>query len=97
MEKFIERLKELRAQKGLSQAQLAKATGLSQSAITYWETGKRIPNAYAVIILARFFDVSTDYLSEIIEELNDQDMLKSQRISDLEKRIEKLENPDKKD
>ena len=62
MEKFIERLKELRAQKGLSQAQLAKATGLSQSAITYWDTGKRIPNAYAVIILARFFDVSTDYL-----------------------------------
>ena len=62
MEKFIERLKELRAQKGLSQAQLAKATGLSQSAITYWETGKRIPNASAVIILARFFDVSTDYL-----------------------------------
>ena len=62
MEKFIERLKELRAQKGLSQAQLAKATGLSQSAITYWETGKRIPNAHAVIILARSFDVSTDYL-----------------------------------
>mgnify|MGYP000019900443 CR=1 FL=1 len=62
MEKFIERLKELRFQKGLSQAQLAKETGLSQSAVAYWETGKRIPNAQAIIILARYFDVSTDYL-----------------------------------
>ena len=58
----MERLKELRMEKGLSQLQLAKATGFSQSAIAYWETGQRIPNAKAIIILARFFDVSTDYL-----------------------------------
>jgi len=62
MEKFIERLKELRIEKGISQAQLAKDTGLSQSAIAYWETGQRIPNAQAVIILAKYFNVSTDYL-----------------------------------
>lgn len=58
----MERLKELRLEKNLSQAKLAKATNLSQSSITYWETGQRIPNAKAIIILARFFDVSTDYL-----------------------------------
>ena len=62
MEKFIERLKELRKEKGLSQDQLSKATGLSQSAIACWETGQRIPNAQAVVILARYFEVSTDYL-----------------------------------
>ena len=62
MEKFIERLKELRLEKGISQDQLAKATGISQSAIAHWEIGERIPNAYAIIILARFFNVSTDYL-----------------------------------
>lgn len=62
MEKFIERLKALREEKGVSQAQLSKATGLSQSAIAFWETGKRIPNAQAIIILARYFGVSTDYL-----------------------------------
>ena len=62
VEKFIERLKELRIEKGISQAQLAKDTGLSQSAIAYWETGQRIPNAHAVIILAKYFNVSTDYL-----------------------------------
>lgn len=58
----MERLKELRMEKELSQLQLAKATGFSQSAITYWETGQRIPNAKAIITLAHFFEVSTDYL-----------------------------------
>lgn len=62
MDKFIERLKALREEKGVSQAQLSKATGLSQSAIAFWETGKRIPNAQAIIILARYFGVTTDYL-----------------------------------
>lgn len=62
MEKFTARLKELRNDKNLSQADLANSTGLSQSSITYWETGQRIPNAKAIIILARFFDVSIDYL-----------------------------------
>lgn len=62
MEKFAERLKELRTEKELSQVQLAKATGLSDSAIAYWETEQRVPNANAIIILARFFGVTTDYL-----------------------------------
>ena len=62
MEKFIERLKELRTDKKLSQDQLAKATGLSQSSIAYWESGKRIPSAQAILILANFFNVTTDYL-----------------------------------
>ena len=62
MEKFIERLKALREEKHVSQTQLAKDTGLSQSAITAWETGKRVPSAQAIIILARYFGVSTDYL-----------------------------------
>lgn len=62
MEKFAERLKELRNEKGLSQAQLAKATGLSRTALVYWETEQRVPNAKAIVILAKFFGVTTDYL-----------------------------------
>ena len=58
----MERLKELRLEKNLSQLELAKAIGFSQSSIVYWETGQRVPNAQAVIILAKYFNVSTDYL-----------------------------------
>lgn len=62
MKKFAVRLRELRIERGLSQEQLEKLTGISQTAITYWETGRRVPNAKAVLILAKFFDVTTDYL-----------------------------------
>ena len=47
----MKRLKELRLEKKLSQSQLAKAIGISQSAIAYWEIEKRTPNARAIIIL----------------------------------------------
>ncbi len=62
MKKFSERLKELRTEKKLSQMQLAKETGLSAGAIGFWETEQRVPNALAVITLANYFGVTTDYL-----------------------------------
>lgn len=60
--KFKERLKELRTAKGLSQMQLAKKLGLSQSAVAKWELGKTEPTASAIILLASFFEETTDYL-----------------------------------
>ena len=59
---FGSRLKELRIEKNLSQADLALETKLTQVAIAYWETEQRTPNAQAIIILARYFNVTTDYL-----------------------------------
>ena len=65
--KFAERLKELRIEKGLSQEQLSKAVNgqITPSAIGLWELNKRIPNLEAVIILAEYFGVSLDYMSGI--------------------------------
>ena len=40
--------------------ELAKATGISQSAIAKWELGKTEPTATAIITLAQFFDVDGD-------------------------------------
>ena len=62
MEMFKERLKELITDKNLTFEELAKVTGLSKSALNYWENGVRIPSAQAVIILAKYFNVTTDYL-----------------------------------
>ena len=62
MEILAERLKELREEKRLSQNELAKAVGLGQSSIAHWEKPDRIPNAEAVAILAKYFQVSADYL-----------------------------------
>ena len=62
MDKFSERLKELRMENGLSQRDLARATDLSQSAIVHWENNRRVPGADAIVTLAKFFNVSADYL-----------------------------------
>ena len=60
--KFAERLKDLRIEKGLSQIGLSKETGISSSAIAFWELEKRIPNLVDVVTLIRFFGVSADYM-----------------------------------
>ena len=62
---FAERLKELRLEKGLSQADLSKELNgkITASAIGHWENRKRIPNFDAVILLAQYFGVTTDYLA----------------------------------
>ena len=57
-----ERIKELRESKGISQTELAKNFNLTYTAISRWETGLRTPTLEDIILLAKFFDVTTDYL-----------------------------------
>lgn len=59
---FKERLKELREDSGLSMSELANKIGVSTNTISRWERGERIPNLEALVALAKFFKVSTDYL-----------------------------------
>lgn len=55
----ISSLRELR---GLSQAQLAKKLNIGTSTLGMWETDKRKPNPDALVSIANYFNVSTDYL-----------------------------------
>jgi len=59
---FAERLRDLRIEKGVGQNKLAADLGLSNSSISYWENAKQEPTASAIVKLATFFDVPTDYL-----------------------------------
>ncbi len=61
MNKFSERLKELRNEKGLSIRQLAKATNISNASISRWENGIQDITSVYIIILCKFFGVTTDY------------------------------------
>ena len=56
------RIKDLREDRDMRQSDLAAATGIDQRTISNYETGKTYPDAYALIKLADFFDVSIDYL-----------------------------------
>ena len=56
------RIKELRQSKGLSQSELAQKVGISNQAISHYETGKRHAKIETWQKLADYFDVSVPYL-----------------------------------
>lgn len=59
---FSERLQQLRTDANLSQAALAKALNTTQRRISYLETGKIQPDLSTLFNIAKYFDVSADYL-----------------------------------
>ncbi len=48
--------------RNLSNYQLSKETGISDSLIGYWRNGKRKPTLDNLILLAKHFNVTMDYL-----------------------------------
>lgn len=59
---FRRRLSELRANRQLTQAQLAEKAGLLPAAISHFETGFRFPTAATLAKLADALGVTIDYL-----------------------------------
>ena len=59
---FGARLRELRQNKGMTQAELAKALALGESTISFYEADKREPDYQTLKAVADFFGVTTDYL-----------------------------------
>ena len=57
-----ERIKYLREQKGLTQADLAKQLGITRSSVNAWEMGISVPSTQYIVELSDIFKVSTDYL-----------------------------------
>lgn len=62
MTKFKERLRDLRKEKELSQIQLAEKLGVDFRTISNWENGVRKPDIDMLVVVAEFFEVSTDFL-----------------------------------
>ena len=62
MRKFSERLKELRTEKVLSVAALGIQIQVSDATISRWENGQSDIKSEQLILLAKFFNVTTDYL-----------------------------------
>ena len=56
------RLRELRVEKDLTQTEIAKMLGMSQTGYSKYETGENDVPTAILIKLARFYDTSIDYL-----------------------------------
>lgn len=59
---FCDKLKELRAEKGISQTKLAADIHISRSAVAKWENGLGLPNDESLKLLSEYFGVSIDEL-----------------------------------
>lgn len=57
-----EKLKELRAEKKLTQKELANFLSVPIPTLSHWECGYAEPSCDDIINLCNFFNVSTDYL-----------------------------------
>ena len=71
---FSDRLVELRTEKKISQEQLAKELGKSRVTISYYENSERTPDMAGIIELAKFFEVTSDYLLGLSPCKNSQEL-----------------------
>lgn len=62
MENYGNSLKYQRELNGYTQSALAKATGLKQQMISWWEAGNGLPNIHFCVILADFYGITVDEL-----------------------------------
>ena len=63
------RFREAREKAGLSAAEVGRRIGVSQPAVTQWETGVKVPSVEMLCKLADLYCVSTDYLLDRDEQL----------------------------
>lgn len=91
---FGNRLKELRLKNGLSQSELGLAVGLSRGAISYYEAGDRTPDISVLFELAKYFNVTSDFLIGLsdnsttdieIQEISERIGLSDKAIQNMEK------------
>ena len=68
MASFEERLRHLRKEKGLSQAELAAKLHVINTTVSIWERGVRKPEMGTMERICEFFDVSLAYLLGTIDE-----------------------------
>ncbi len=76
------RIRELRAEKNISQAQLAHEIGMTEQALSYYERGKREPKLATWVKLANYFGVPVSYLQGIEAKAGPTSELEHQKSHD---------------
>lgn len=89
MEKFGERIKELRKERGITSNEMATRLGISRNTLTNWERGNKEPHAVEILEeMAKILEVPLKYL--LIEE-EKRDITENPIIRDLIIRVSRLE------
>lgn len=78
----MNRIKNLRVESNMTQAELAKYLGVNPSIISHYETESAIPSKKIMIKLAKLFNCSIDYIWGISDEKNPEEELRQIRFAD---------------
>ena len=73
MNRFGDYLYTLRREKRMTQAELADLLGITNKAVSKWESEQSTTKLEKIIILSEFFEVTTDYILKGIEPTKDKD------------------------
>ncbi len=57
-----EKIKLLRSESGMTQAELARKLSITRAGVNAWEMGISVPSTQYIVELAMLFNVSADYL-----------------------------------
>ena len=68
---FAETIRQLRTERGLSQAQIAEQMYVTRSTVARWETGSRMPDAVMIARLAKCLGTNTEYLFGLLSDRDD--------------------------
>lgn len=74
-------MKDLRIQRGMTQKELAKLLNVSQSAVYYWESGKREPNLDMLFKISDIFNIGVDDLIGLPDTIPDLSEKEIERLS----------------
>ena len=70
MKAINERIRDMREDRDKTQMVVAKALGITQQRYSKYETGETQLPAYVLLKLARYYDVSLDYIAGIKDDLD---------------------------
>ena len=92
LEYFSTRVKELREKANLSMDQLATQLGVTKSRVNMWENNGTVPRMNVLVDLAKYFNVTTDYL--LGNDDTDNISLENSKLSSLQRNLGKLNEDD---
>lgn len=55
-------IKELRLEEGISQRELGNRLNVCNQTVSFWESGQREPDLDTLLKIAKYFNVTADYL-----------------------------------
>lgn len=91
MEKYTfgKNLYELRNKKGLTQKELGKLLGVSDKAVSKWETGEAMPRTAKLVLITDLFGVTMEQLSSEEFDCNAEDFQQNETLEQKESRYKK--------